>query len=393
MKMSKIITIAAVLAFSAILLAPGLANAIPEGLTDADPGTRAGEVGWQYDTFSQNLNVNVTPETITTMDQIVVTISSEISEVWIRQAAVYGVVYPEDGFQFPISFPFLKKSDTTFQCTIEPYAWLSSYEIEFYIMAYDYFNTPMDSRTSNLYFSYSAMGSGWRHESFDDNIELTYWPLRANATEDVEITLISKDNITMDGANLWVIYETPEGEAKKGGWNFSQANVNSTEMRQTIPGYPAGTNITFWVIAWDQYNAQIVSKFYNYSVIGIVEYTDFPFEYSDAAGSKDVWVPDDVVTLSMAGMCALGIPLFIYLYAITVRRAKRAEDLIVKKTTLVPTNEVPIEEEVSEKPEKEKKRFGRKPKEPKIAKEDVSIDLESSQPAPAELPEGGKVDE
>ena len=288
MKLNRYITIMATITFAVILLAPGLVNAIPE--------TRTGEVGWQYDTFSQNLNVNVTPETITTMDQIVVTIESEIPEVWIRQAAVYGVVYPDDGFQFPISFPFLKKSDTKFQCIIEPYSWLSSYDIEFYILAYDYYNTPMDSRNSNLIFTYSAMGSGWRQDGFDNNLELTYWPLRANATEEVEINLVSRDNITIEGANLWVIYETAEGETKKGGWNFTQTNANSTQMKQTIPGYPAGTNITFWVIAWDQYNAQIVSRFYNYSVIGLVEYTDFPFEYSDADGNKNVWVPDDVIT-------------------------------------------------------------------------------------------------
>ena len=116
------------------------------------------------------------------------------------------------------------------------------------------------------------------------------------------------------------------------------ANVNSTEMQQTIPGYPAGTNITFWVIAWDAYNTQIVSDFYEYNVVGIVEYTNYPFEYSDSMGNKDVWIPDDVITLSMAGMCALGIPLFIYLFAVAARRQKRAEDLILKKNA-VPTSE------------------------------------------------------
>jgi len=324
---NKRLAVAAILVISIIMMMP---VAQPQDV----PGTRQGEVGWQYDTFTENLIVNVTPETITTMDQIAITIDSIIPDVWISQASLYGVVYPADGFQFPISYPFFKVDNDaiTFRCVIDPFSQFSSYDMEFYIVVYDYFNTPMDSRSSNIWYEYSATGSGWKHDAFDENIELTYWPMRVNATEEVEIVLKSIDNITINGANLWMTFESPEGQIEEGGWNFSKTNANSTEMKQTIPGYPAGTNITFWVIAWDQYNAQTVSRFYNYSVIGIVEYTDFPFEYSDVSGNKDVWVPDDVITLSMAGMCALGIPLFIYLYAITIRRLKRADELIVNET-------------------------------------------------------------
>lgn len=371
MKADRIFTIAAILALSAMMLISGVTQFAPgseisgQGTSDygtAVQGTRTGEIGWQYDTFSQNLNVNATPESITTMDQITVTITSEISAVQISQASLYGVVYPEDSFQFPISFPFFKvdTDSSTFRCIIEPFSQFSAYDIEFYIVAYDYFNEPMDSRSSNLYFSYSATGSGWRQDTFDDNIELTYWPLRANATEEVEVTLRSRDNVTIKGANLWVTYETPEGDIEEGGWNFSKTNVNSTEMKQTIPGYDAGTNITFWVIAWDDYNLQITSKFYNYSVMGIVEYTNFPFEYSDSQGNKDVWVPDDVITLSMASICALGIPLLIYLYAVTIRRLKRTKNLIVKKTTLAePEEEMPGEEETPKKTKVSKFKIGR----------------------------------
>lgn len=354
MRINKRLTIATILAISFVMLVPGIipseqgpGTLVPE---ISEQGTRAGEIGWQYDTFSQNLIVEVSPEEITTLDQIIVTITSQVSEVGIKQASLYGVVYPEDTFQFPISFPFFKvdTDEMSFRCIIEPFSQFSAYEIEFYIVAYDYFNAPMDSRSSNLYYTYSAVGSGWRHEGFDDNIELIYWPLKANATEEVEVTLRSKDNITIKGANLWVIYETPEGDMEEGGWNFSKTNVNSTEMRQTIPGYGAGTNITFWVIVWDEYNAQVTSKFYNYSIIGIVEYTDFPFEYSDAQGNKNVWVPDDGITLSMAGICALGIPLLIYLYAVGIRRLRRAEDLIIKRTVLTNKEEDDPEDEVED---------------------------------------------
>ena len=161
MRMNRTIKIAAILALSAIMLAPAMALNKPDsGITQ---GTRAGEIGWQYDSFTQNLNVNVTPESITTLDQIIVTITSVISDVPIKQASLYGVIYPDDGFQFPISFPFFKvDTDTsTFRCIVEPFSQFSAYDIEFYIVAYDYFNAPMDSRTSNLYFDYSAIGSNY----------------------------------------------------------------------------------------------------------------------------------------------------------------------------------------------------------------------------------------
>jgi len=88
--------------------------------------------------------------------------------------------------------------------------------------------------------------------------------------------------------------------------------------------------------------------------MGIVEYTNYPFEYSDGQGNKNVWVPDDTITLSMAGICALGIPLLIYLYAVGIRRAKRAENLLVKRSQ--PVEETPekdvSDEKTAEKPRK-----------------------------------------
>lgn len=342
----KLIKLSVALMAATALIIISLAS-IAAPLDEPTPagGTRAGEVGWQFDTFAQNLQVNVTPEYITTEDQISVTLSSKVEDVWIKQASIYGVVYPKDGVQFPFSFPFMKISDVVFQCVIEPFP-LNGYDIEFYIVAYDYFFDPLDSR-SYTSFAYTVLGSGWRNETFAQNIELTYWPMNVNATEDVEIILVSRNNISIKGANLYVTYQTVEGEVRDGGWNFSKTNANSTEMRQTIPGYPAGTNITFWVTAWDQYNALMTSKIYNYSVMGISEYTDFPFEYTGENDDRSQWIPGDAILLPMAGMCALGIPLFIYLYAINLKRRKRAMEMATTKK-IKPLNVEPEEVEKDE---------------------------------------------
>jgi hypothetical protein len=148
--------------------------------------------------------------------------------------------------------------------------------------------------------------------------------MNVNATEEVMITLVSINNISIKGANLYITYENTDGKIQSGGYNFTKINSNSTQMRQNIPGYPAGTNITFWVTAWDQYNAVMTSKIYNYSVMSIAEYTDFPFEYTGGTDDRSQWIPDDAILLPMAG---------IYLFAINLKRRKRAVDMIATKKT------------------------------------------------------------
>jgi hypothetical protein len=225
---------------------------------------------------------------------------------------------------------------------LEPFP-LNGYDIEFYIVVYDYYFTPMDSRTSTT-FAYTVTGSGWKYDTFDENVELSYWPMNVNATEEVEIVLVSRHNITIVDANLYVTYETAEGEIQEGGWNFTKTNANSTEMRQTIPGYPAGTNVTFWVTAWDQYTTLVTSRIYNYSVMGVEEYTDFPFEYTGQTDDRSKWVPDDSIILPMAGACALAVPLMIYLYALNLRRRKRAEGFARTKEAAAPKGAMETEE-------------------------------------------------
>ncbi len=325
----KMLNLMLALALAGILLLTGAAAAPDDISVQRSTGTRVGEIGWQYDTFAENLLVNVTPETPTTMDSMTITVTSKIPAVWIKQASIYGVVYPGDGVQFPFSYPFFRVNDTVFRCIIEPFP-LNGYDMEFYVFVYDYYYEAMDSRNSYA-FSYSVVGSGWRNETFAENIELTYWPMNVNASEEVVITLVSRNNVTITGANLYLTYVTPEGELREGGWNFTKTNANSTRMTKTVPGFEAGTNVTFWVTAWDQYTTLITSGMYNYSVMGIEEYTDFPFEYTDGSDDRSIWLPDANILVAMAGMCALAIPLFIYIYALGIKRRKKATDMLVAK--------------------------------------------------------------
>jgi hypothetical protein len=311
------------------------------------PGIRAQEIGWQYDTFDENLELRISPEVPTTDMPINFKIYSIFPGVKIGTALFHAIIEPDDGLAFEYQNSFQRINDTEMRCSIGPFAY-SGFDIDFYILAYDWQNVEMDSRVSYNYMHFYVGGSGWKHESFDENLDLTYWPLTVNATEEVTVTIASRDNVTIKGANLWWTYLTPEGELVSGvGDNFTHSNMEMTEMRQTIRGYSAGTNVTFWVQAWDVYVDQIISKEYNYSVLGLMQYTDFPFEYTDdGSGNLDrsKWYPDLKILLSMVGMCAIGVPLFLYLYVISKKKEERVETLVAsdgtKEETVVSTKEV-----------------------------------------------------
>jgi len=48
--------------------------------------------------------------------------------------------------------------------------------------------------------------------------------------------------------------------------------VNSTHLAATVPGFPPGTQVVFWIIAWDQDVDTITSPFYGYN-LSVDKYT------------------------------------------------------------------------------------------------------------------------
>lgn len=292
-------------------------------------GTRAGEIGWQYDTWGENLVLAYVPEAPTTMDRITVTIRSVHPEVYIRQARLDVVVHPNEGPSFPYQGAFIRINDTAMYCDVEPFP-LNGYSMSFRVLAYDYFSAEIISGS----YDFNVTGSGWKHTAFLDNVVLSYSPLAVNATDKVTIAVVSKENVSFGGGNLYITYTELGGTEKTGGWNFTKLNQNATEMSQSIPEYPAGTNVTFWVTVWDIYGTAMTSQMYNYSVVGVVEYTDFPFEYvnPDDMGNYDrsKWEPDAGILLPMVTVCAIGIPLFLYIRVHSMRREEKEGKLVAK---------------------------------------------------------------
>ncbi|KYK28622.1 MAG: hypothetical protein AYK23_00105 [Candidatus Proteinoplasmatales archaeon SG8-5] len=285
-------------------------------------------IGWQYETFGENLEMTITPEIPTTEDPIMVEVVSIFPDVYVQVANFYARVTPNNGHEFQFQTIFQRWNNSAMRVSVGPFPY-NGYTISMYVIAYDWLNIPMDSRDTFNYIEFEVGGSGWKHDTFDANVEVEYSPMTVNATEEVTVTISSKDNITFGGANLWWTYETPEGDLIEGvGENFTKVNPEVTVMKQTIPGYPPGTNLTFWVVAWDTYNEVMVSKEYNYSVLGLVQYTDFPFIYTDD-DDRSEWEPDFSILAPMVILCAVGVPLYLYLYVLTRKREGRRETLVM----------------------------------------------------------------
>jgi len=300
----------------------------------ADPsGTRAGEIGWQYEVFDDNLEMTITPDEPTTDHNIVIEIVSRVPGVEIQIANLYATIQPDGGLEFPYQSVFQRWNDSAMRVVLSPFPY-DGYKITLWVVAYDWFNSPMDSRESFNNILFDVTGSGWMHAGFEANVGLSFHPMTVNASEELTVTIVSRENVTFGGANLWWTYETPDGEIVTGvGRNFSKKNSNMTEMSESIMGYPAGTNVTFWVQVWDLYNDVLVSTEYNYSILGVLEYTDFPFEYVtvDADGNFDrsEWTPTYQILIPLVIVCALGVPLFLYLNLITERRVLRQQKLVL----------------------------------------------------------------
>ena len=106
------------------------------------------------------------------------------------------------------------------------------------------------------------------------------------------------------------------------------------EREITSNFHPAGANISYWVVVWDEYSELTKSTPYNYTIPGIVMF-NYPFEYTleDVNGNVDnsKWYPDSWTLLAMGGIGMLTIPLFAYLLTEERKKTKQAESLLIKE--------------------------------------------------------------
>jgi len=107
--------------------------------------------------------------------------------------------------------------------------------------------------------------AGWQHEAFEDNVEISYVPAEPKSNQKVTVKITSRvANVTIAGANLWIKYRLRGQSEQVGGFVFER--VNLTTLVSEIPGYPVGTEVTFWIDAWDKDILKITSNEYTYTI-------------------------------------------------------------------------------------------------------------------------------
>ncbi len=302
-----------------------------EGTVERE-GTRQ-IIGWQHADFADNLKVDYSPISPKPTDAITITITSLEPDVTIQMAIVdITVAFPRTGITTG-SRSFQRISETEMKIMIGPYEYNGT-SVTFFINAYDYNNVPMQSPAYTVDIVGEEKTGGWNHLTFEGNIKLTQTPAAPNASEPVTITIESRDGVPIEGANLYFIYTPVGGSSESGGWAFDRLNFSAMEREITGNFHPAGANISYWVVVWDEYSELTKSTPRNYTIPGIVAF-NYPFEYTleDANDNVDnsKWYPDSWILLAMGGMAMLNIPLFAYLLTEERKKMKKTEDLIIRE--------------------------------------------------------------
>jgi hypothetical protein len=272
-------------------------------------GVRAEPLGWQYEDFSDNVNLTFSPASPTPMEPVVIKAVSKNPQVHIQVAYAYLTVQLLNSGPVTTGLTFSRVNETVMTCTLSAYP--NGTLVRFYVNVLDFFNTPAISGNN----SYTVMGQdrpgGWMHSEFEKNLNLTWSPYVPNATEPTTVTIVSKEGVAIYGAYLYLTYEVKPGQPQSGGYPF--VRLNQTAMGCEVPGYPMGTAVRFWVSAWDKYNNLSISSYYNYTVLKEEDYTNHEF------------VPFDglAVVGGMVAFAAVGS--FAYLRVLGTERRRRAK--------------------------------------------------------------------
>ncbi len=287
-------------------------------------------IGWQHSDFEDNIELDYSPVVPKPSEPIVITVTSREPDVTIQIAyAEIEITYPGGAISTG-GRTFQRINETVMRTSIGPYMYNGTV-VKFYLNVLDYNNVPMLSPDVVLTVVGEERTGGWVHDDFEENIRMNWEPTVPNATEPMTVAIESIEGVPIEGANLYFLYTPSNGITESGGWTFDR--INLTAMEREIPGnfHAAGTNISFWVIAWDEYSSLTKSESVDYSLAGIVQFK-YPFDYTrDEEGVRDnsKWYPDTAILVSMIVISALAIPAFAYVLNEERQREERKDELIL----------------------------------------------------------------
>lgn len=293
-------------------------------------------VGWQHNNFEDNVILDYSPVSPKPTDPIVITVESREPDVPIQIAyAELTITFP-GGEMTTGGRTFQRINETAMRTSIGPYQYNGTV-VSFFVNVLDYNNVPMLSQDVELVVLGEERFGGWVHDTFDENILMTRDPLLPNATEPMTVTVWSKEGVPIEGGNLYFLYTPSNGITESGGWPMDRVNLTALEREIPANYHMAGTNITFWVVLWDEYSNLTKSSQINYSIPGIVEYK-YPFEYTQIevingsnATDRSKWYADNQIMISMLAVSGLALPSLAYIVTLERRRASKKDDLLLSQ--------------------------------------------------------------
>ena len=237
---------------------------------------------WPSPVFEANLNVDWSPLRPTDQDRVTIVIRTILVNTFIKGATVYlSITDPDNVTQGPFPNPMLLGNPPT-QATFGVRSYPNATTVSFYMVAWDFEN---DVVTSHAY-GYRVEGTpsyGWRHPGFDENVAVILSPALPQPHDEVTVSIRSREeNVAIAGANLYLKYLYQSESPKAGG--YAMGYVNATYLAATIPGFPPGTQVIYWIVAWDKEVQTIQSPLYSYN-LSVDKYTrheNLPFPSPEA---------------------------------------------------------------------------------------------------------------
>ncbi len=213
--------------------------------------------------FEDHIALSVGPADPTEEDAVTVSIRTRNASLFIKGAILYLQETTPDNETSPL-YPYPMAPVDAFSFTFTISARPNGTLVRFYVLAWDYDNAQVTSQ----WHEYRVQGPpsrGWQFPGFEENVAVSQFPPIPQPHEEVTIAIRSKvPNVAIRGANLWIRYVYQAEDPKVGG--FVMAYVNGTHLAATIPGFPPGTNLTYWIVAWDRDFATRSSRFYGYNL-------------------------------------------------------------------------------------------------------------------------------
>ncbi len=225
---------------------------------------------WPSPVFEDNLAVEWNPLRVTDADRVTLVLRVIPANTFIKGATVYLSITDADNVtQGPFPYPMVLGTPPS-QATFGVRAYPNGTTVSFYFVAWDFDNDVVTSQ-SHAYRVEGAPAFGWRHPGFEENVAVSWFPPLPQPHDEVTVSIRSREaNVRIAGANLYIKYVYQSDPPKAGG--FVMQYVNATHLAAIVPGFPPGTQVVFWIVAWDQDVDTITSPYYGYN-LSVDKYT------------------------------------------------------------------------------------------------------------------------